>query len=206
MEKIYEEYFDKATKRGSKPGLENIDRLTEYFGHPENSVKYIHIAGTNGKGSVSAYLTSILSMAGLKVGRFNSPEVFDKYEMLGINKENIDKSEYEELMCRVIDACMELEKEDIYITSFEIKTAMAFLYFFEKNVDYGIIETGMGGRLDSTNIIKNPKICILTSIDYDHMQFLGDTLEKIAKEKAGIITGDSVVFAGKNKEEVIKSY
>ncbi len=164
-----------------KEGLSNTHLLDEHFGHPHRSYKTIHVAGTNGKGSTCHTLAATLQHAGLRVGLYTSPHLVDFRERIRINGQMIPEQ-------RVIDF-VEQERsffEPLHPSFFELSTALALLYFKEQQVDVAIIEVGLGGRLDCTNII-HPELSVITNISYDHTQFLGDTLEKIAGEKAGII-------------------
>jgi dihydrofolate synthase / folylpolyglutamate synthase len=178
-----------------KEGLENTNILDEHFGHPHRSYKIIHIAGTNGKGSCSHSIASILQEAGYKVGLYTSPHLTDFRERIRVNGEKIS----EQYVMDFID----YEKgffEPLHPTFFELTTALAFKYFADKNVDVAVIEVGLGGRLDCTNIIL-PDLSIITNISLDHTQFLGDTLAKIASEKAGIIKRGTPVVIGETVAE-----
>ncbi len=173
-----------------KEGLANTLALDEHFGHPHRAYKTIHVAGTNGKGSVSHTLAAILQSAGYKVGLYTSPHLVDFRERIRVNGEMIPEQ-------RVIDF-VEQERtffEPLYPSFFELTTALAFKYFEEQKVDVAVIEVGLGGRLDCTNII-TPLLSIITNISFDHTQFLGDTLPKIAAEKAGIIKKGVPVVIG----------
>ena len=173
-----------------KEGLSNTLALDEHFGHPHRRFRSIHVAGTNGKGSVSSTMAAILQSAGLKVGLYTSPHLVDFRERIRVNGEMIPEQ-------RVIDF-VEQERaffEPLSPSFFELTTALAFLYFAEQNVDVAVIEVGLGGRLDCTNIIQ-PDLSIITNISFDHQQFLGDTLPQIATEKAGIIKEGVPVVIG----------
>lgn len=175
-------------KKGSILGLTSIQNLMQELSHVEEQLQIIHIAGTNGKGSVGAFLESVLMEAGYKVGRYTSPAVFDPLEVWRINQKNIEKERYAELFSKVKEACDRMvEKGMPHPTIFEVETAMAFCYFKEECCDYVLLEVGMGGREDATNLISHPVCSVLTSISMDHMQFLGDTIGQIAWAKAGII-------------------
>lgn len=187
-------YISDTYKFGSKLGLENIKKLTELLGNPQDKYKIIHIAGTNGKGSTSNMIHDVLMSSGYRVGLFISPYLEEFTERIQINKEHIDK-----LSLGRITALVK-EKVDIMIeegynhpTEFEIVTAIGFKYFEEQNIDFLVLEVGLGGRFDATNAVNNSLISVITSISYDHTEYLGDTLEKIAYEKAGIIKGNSDV-------------
>lgn len=178
-----------------KEGLQNTLALDEHFGHPHTKYKTIHIAGTNGKGSCSHSLASILQEAGYKVGLYTSPHLVDFRERIRVNGKCINKE-------RVIKFVAEEKDffEPLHPSFFELTTALAFKYFEEQKVDIAIIEVGLGGRLDCTNII-SPILSIITNISFDHTQFLGDTLAKIAAEKAGIIKKGVHVIIGEANEE-----
>ena len=203
-------------------GLDNIRALCEKLGNPQDELKFIHIAGTNGKGSVGAYVSSILKTAGYKVGVYSSPAVFNEYEIIRVNGRNISKKDYERLMKQIDAICGESEADrtdtscgertadkadascgesevdqvaascgngcvGIDCSEFEKQTALAFMYFLEKKCDLVVLECGMGGETDATNIVKNTYVSIFTSIGFDHMQYLGNSLKEIASVKAGII-------------------
>lgn len=187
--------FQNLGKDAYKEGLENTFLLDEHFGHPHKKFQTIHIAGTNGKGSCSHTIASILQEAGYKVGLFTSPHLIDFRERIRVNGQMIS----EEYVMDFIDNEKQFF-EPLYPTFFELTTAMAFKYFAEQNVDIAVIEVGLGGKLDCTNII-SPLLSIITNISYDHVNLLGDTLSKIASEKAGIIKhGTPVVIGEKNIE------
>lgn len=183
-------------QKAYKPGLQNITKLCEFFGNPQDKIKTVHIGGTNGKGSTSNMLASVLQDAGYKVGLYNSPHLVDFTERIKINGINADKE-------FVYDFIQKLKNlpNDILPSFFEFTTIMAFEYFYQKKVDFAIIEVGLGGRLDSTNIIK-PLVSAITNVALDHMNILGDTVEKIAVEKAGIIKENTPVINGDENESV----
>ena len=178
------EYIHSLGKFGKKSGLDNITALCNALGNPEKKIRAIHIAGTNGKGSVSCMISNILRTK-YKVGLYTSPyiEVFN--ERIQINGENISPEKLVEYTNRVKSACDSIP--GFTPIEFEFITAMGFLYFADEKCDVVVLETGLGGRLDSTNIIKNPLCCAICAIGMDHVAILGDTIEKIASEKAGII-------------------
>lgn len=178
-----------------KEGLQNTLALDKHFNHPHANFKTIHIAGTNGKGSCSHSLASILQEAGYKVGLYTSPHLVDFRERIRVNGQCISKE-------RVVKFVKDERKffEPLHPSFFELTTALAFKYFDEQKVDIAIIEVGLGGRLDCTNII-SPILSIITNISFDHTQFLGDTLAKIAAEKAGIIKKGVPVIIGETNEE-----
>lgn len=187
--------FQHVGKDAYKEGLENTHTLDTYFGHPHRSFRTIHVAGTNGKGSCSHTLAAILQRAGYRTGLYTSPHLVDFRERIRVNGEPVPES-------YVVDF---VEKhrhffEPLHPSFFELTTAMAFRYFADSQVDVAVIEVGLGGRLDCTNIIR-PDLCVITNISFDHIQFLGDTLKKIAAEKAGIIKSDIPVVVGETTVE-----
>lgn len=180
-------YIKKAEGAGIVPGLSNIKELLARIDDPQDSVNVIHIAGTNGKGSIFAFLEYILREAGYRVGRYISPTIFTYLERFQINSEYMTEEEFAEIMETVGAAAEGMEADGLsYPTAFELETAMAFLYFKKKKVDFLLLETGMGGRLDATNVVKKPLCTVLASISMDHMKFLGDNLSSILREKMGI--------------------
>lgn len=199
-------YLYGLQKFGIKLGLDNTTRLLSILGEPHNEFRTIHVAGTNGKGSTSAMIASMLQAHGYRVGLFTSPHLVSFTERIRINKREIKESEVINLTSE-IKALIEMLGTDISPTFFEFVTVMAFLYFSRKNVDWAVIETGMGGRLDSTNVI-TPAATVITKIGLDHREFLGSTLRAIAIEKAGIIKeGIPVITSSQEKDalEVIVS-
>lgn len=201
----YISLIEELKKRGSVPGLDAIEGLLEELGHPEDNLKIVHIAGTNGKGSIFAYLSSILIAAGFKVGRYISPTISCYEERFQINGKYITKDKLARLYNIVEEAMKgEEEKTGLKPTLFEVETAISFLYFKEEKVDYALIEVGMGGRMDATNVIRHPELTVISSISYDHQAFLGDTLEEIAWQKAGIIKESCPVVLSENSDEVCK--
>ena len=201
----YISLIEELKKRGSVPGLDAIEGLLEELGHPENNLKIVHIAGTNGKGSIFAYLSSILIAAGFKVGRYISPTISCYEERFQINWEYITKDKLARLY-NIVEEAMKREEEKTGLkpTLFEVETAISFLYFKEEKVDYALIEVGMGGRMDATNVIRHPELTVISSISYDQQAFLGDTLEEIAWQKAGIIKESCPVVLSENSDEVCK--
>lgn len=187
--------FHRIGPAALKPGLGNIIALCNRINNPQNSFKTIHIAGTNGKGSTSHYLAAILQSAGYKTGLYTSPHVKDFRERIRVNGRMVSKN----YVVKFVEERLPVFK-GIDASFFELTVAMAFEYFAIKKVDIAIIETGLGGRLDSTNII-SPELCIITNIGYDHMDLLGDTLPKIAAEKAGIIKPKIPVVIGERNKE-----
>ena len=192
--------FQRQGKTAFKKDLTNIKLLCNNLENPQNKFKSVHIAGTNGKGSVSHTLASVLQTAGYKVGLYTSPHLKDFKERIRINGKMISEND-------VVNFVKENKSifEEIKPSFFEMTVAMAFKYFAENKVDIAIIETGLGGRLDSTNII-TPILSVITNISFDHTQFLGNTIKKIALEKAGIIKGNIPVVIGETHEESSKVF
>ena len=180
-----------------KLGLERVENVLKILDNPQNKIKIIHIAGTNGKGSVASTLAKIIECSGSKVGLYTSPHLISYTERIKINSTDISENDF----CRYIDfVCKIADKNNIDLTEFEILTVCAFKYFSDNKVDYAIIETGMGGRFDATNTVAKPLLEIITSISLDHMDRLGDTVEKIAFEKAGIIKENTTVITSENNK------
>jgi dihydrofolate synthase/folylpolyglutamate synthase len=197
-------YITNTGKFGINPGLSRTERILDLLNNPHKKLKCIHIAGTNGKGSTTAMLSKILIEAGYKVGMYVSPYLEEFEERIQIDGENISKDMLSKIVTKVSEVveCVIAEGYD-HPTEFEIITCAMFLYFYESNVDYAVIEVGLGGRLDSTNVI-TPILSIITSISYDHMHILGDTLAKIAYEKAGIIKDGIPLVLYPQKEESLE--
>lgn len=188
--------FQQKGKSAYKEGLETTYALDELFKHPHTAYRTIHVAGTNGKGSVSSLLAATLTAAGFKVGLYTSPHLVDFRERIRINGEMIPME--------TVSDFVEQHKgliEELAPSFFEVTTAMAFQYFEQQGVDWAVIEVGLGGRLDCTNIIM-PELSVITNISLDHTDLLGDTLEKIAAEKAGIIKVATPVVVGETQEEI----
>lgn len=199
------EYINDKDKFGSRLGLDSIGKLLSLLGNPQKGLKYIHIGGTNGKGSTASYIAHILKAGGYRAGLFTSPYIERFNERIQINGEDIP----DEILGRMTGLIK--EKADIMVqegyehpTTFEIITAISFMYFQEEKVDYVILEVGLGGRFDSTNIIEKPLVSVITTISYDHIDVLGDTLGKIAYEKAGIIKENTMVVSYPQEEEALK--
>ncbi|MBO4292311.1 MAG: bifunctional folylpolyglutamate synthase/dihydrofolate synthase [Lachnospiraceae bacterium] len=203
-EKEVMEYIESLAGCGIRPGLDSIRELCRRLGDPQKSTKWIHIAGTNGKGSVLAYLSTILSCAGYRVGRYLSPTIREYRERFQINGKMIPKKTLGDLMEQVRTACDGMVADGLaQPTPFEVETALAFLYFREKQCDFGVLEVGMGGREDATNVIEGTLIEVITSIGMDHMNFLGKTLPEIAAQKGGIIKPESAVVCMEQSAEVM---
>ncbi|WP_312815745.1 folylpolyglutamate synthase/dihydrofolate synthase family protein [Sedimentibacter sp.] len=200
------EFIHSTYKFGSKLGLSNITKLTELLGNPQDSYKIIHIAGTNGKGSTSNMIHDVLMAAGYKTGLFISPYLEEFTERIQINKVQIDR----EALARITSLVKEkieimIEEGYNHPTEFEVVTAIGFKYFQEQNIDFLVLEVGLGGRFDATNVVSNTLVSVITSISYDHMEYLGDTLEKIAFEKAGIIKENSNVVIYPQDDNVVNT-
>ena len=184
-----------------KLGLERIKSILELLGNPQEKIKVIHVAGTNGKGSVCAVLANILKESGYKTALYTSPHLVEYTERIKINNTEISRPDFAKY---VNDICQISDAANIDLTEFEILTACAYKYFADNNVDFAIMETGMGGRYDATNVCENPVCEIITSISLDHTDRLGDTIEKIAYEKAGIIKNTVIVSVDNNGINTIK--
>ena len=201
-------YLDEMSKYGSVLGLDTIRGLLRELGDPQDDLKFIHIAGTNGKGSVLAYTSMILSEAGYRIGRYVSPTVVSYLERIQVDAEWIREEAFARLTDKVRDAIARLEEAGEPLpTVFETETAIAFLYFREMNCDLVVLEAGLGGALDATNIVKNTVCAAFASISPDHLGVIGDTLEEIAENKAGIIKpGCAVVSAAQrgNVSRILK--
>jgi dihydrofolate synthase/folylpolyglutamate synthase len=185
--------YHRIGKAAYKNNLDNITALDEYFGHPHTRYRTIHVAGTNGKGSVSHMISSVLQEAGYKTGLYTSPHIRDFRERIRVNGAMIPKKEVTGFVKKHSGII-----ESVKPSFFEMTVALAFDYFAREAVDFAVIEVGLGGRLDSTNII-NPVISVITNIGHDHMDLLGDTFEKIANEKAGIIKKNSITVIGETQ-------
>lgn len=193
------DYIQKISTFGSKSGLERIEQLLNYLDNPHYNLKFIHVAGTNGKGSTCAMLESILVDAGYKVGLYTSPHLIKYNERIKINNIDIDDETFTNIAEIVIDKCLNCIEHP---TLFEIITAIALCYFNQQKVDYIILEVGLGGRYDATNIISSPILSIITSISLDHCEILGNTIEQISTEKGGIIKENSKTILAFNSYRV----
>lgn len=200
-----EDFIKSTMKFGSKLGLDNMKMLIELLDNPHNKLKVIHVAGTNGKGSTCAFINGILKEAGYKVGLYTSPSIEGFTGRIKINNENISEYKFADLANKVKNKIeIMVAKGMSHPTEFEIVTAMALLYFYEQAVDFVVLEVGLGGRLDATNIVDNPLLSIITPIGYDHTEYLGDTLGKIAFEKAGIIKENNLVLSSRQEKEAME--
>lgn len=199
------EYWEETKAYGIVPGLESVRELCRRLGNPQDKLCFVHIAGTNGKGSVLSYLSNIVRCAGYRVGSYHSPAISNHREEIQVGKCPITKAAFAQGMERIKECCEEMTAEGLpHPTTFEIETALAFWHFQEKKCDVVILETGMGGLMDATNIIATTKVAVLTSIGRDHMQFLGDTIEEIAEQKAGIIKEGCAVVSMKQSLSVMQ--
>ena len=197
-------FVEETTKYGSILGLETIKTLLDELGNPQDKVKIVHVAGTNGKGSVFTFVQNVLLKTGYHVGRYASPAVFEYREIIQFDGKNITEEEFAKYMANVKSACDRMVSQGKHHpTSFEVETALAYLYFSNKPCDIVLIETGMGGETDATNVEKEALCSVITSISLDHMQFLGNTVEDIAKVKAGIIKENSDVVVSNQGESII---
>ena len=175
------ETLSELNKRGIHPGLEGIRKLTKALGSPERGLKVIHVVGTNGKGSTALFISEIIKAAGYKCGLYSSPAVFDDREIIKVNGRIISKADY----CALVE---EVCGANVFgCTRFEVETAMALKYFRDKECDFAVVEAGMGGLTDATNIVTDTVAAVIAPIGMDHTDYLGDTIEKIATQKAGII-------------------
>lgn len=208
----YKEAIEKIhslNKFGSRPGLDRVKRLLSDMGNPQDAVKYAHVAGTNGKGSVCALISSVLKSAGYKTGLFISPFITDFCERIQINSAPIPHEKLSELTAYVFTFVDKLNKEGVIITEFEFVTALCFEYFKREKVDLAVLETGLGGLLDCTNVIKENLCSVITSISLDHTDILGETIEEIAAQKCGIIKDNCPVVSSEQTESaarVIKNH
>ena len=199
------EYLDQVSKGGSVLGLYNMRELLKRLGNPQDSLKFVHISGTNGKGSVLAYLSTVFKEAGYRTGRYISPTLFSYREKIQVNEKFIGREDLSRLTEKIKAAAEEMQNCAAGDpTIFEIETALAFLYFVEQKCDIVILETGLGGALDATNVITTPVMEVIASISMDHMEFLGDTLGKIAYQKAGIIKPDTSVVSAMQQPEAME--
>lgn len=196
------DFMDELKKSGIVPGLGSIKELCRRLGNPQDAFPCIHIAGTNGKGSVLAYLSTVYKTAGYRVGAFSSPAVFKSRETIRVDGKNMTKKAYTEGLEKIKEAVEAIKADGLPApTAFEAEVALAFLYFADKKCDIVILEAGMGGREDATNLITRTLAAVLMPIGMDHMQFLGGTLDKIAYQKAGIIKKGCVAVSAAQQEE-----
>ncbi len=200
------EYVEELKRYGMVMGLETMRELCARLGNPQDHLKYVHIAGTNGKGSVLAYVSTILHTAGYRVGRYISPAVTDYRERFQVDGRMITQSALCSHLERVKNAAEAMAAEGLaHPTAFEVETAVAFLWFLDRQCDIVVLETGMGGALDATNVIADTLVAVFASISMDHMAVLGDSPEKIAAVKAGIIKNKCYVVSAKQSPEVMRT-
>ena len=198
-------FFEDAARYGIVPGLASVRRLCARLGNPQERLRIVHVAGTNGKGSVTAYLTSILKTEGYPVGTFNSPALSDYRERILYRGRMLSQKDFTRLAGLVETACGEIVSEGHpHPTQFEMDVALGFLYFREKGCDPVILECGMGGEEDATNLIERPLLSVLTSVSMDHQKFLGRSLAQIAEKKAGIIKEGRPVYTCAQKDEALR--
>ncbi len=197
-------YIDELGNGGIMPGLDRIKSLLAHLGHPEEKAHVIHVAGTNGKGSVCAFIATALEEAGYRTGRYISPGIFDYCDRIQVNREWIGESDVAWIMTKIKRAIEEITAEGGDLPSaFEAETVMAFLYFMEQKCDFVVLECGMGGLEDATNVIEKPLLSVITSIGMDHMQYLGPDIASITRHKGGIIkTGRPVIIGAGDPEAV----
>lgn len=201
----YEEaraFIEETGSCGYRLGLDCIREMLHRLGNPQDSLRFIHIAGTNGKGSVLAYISTVLTEAGYRVGRYSSPAIFCYEERFQVDEKNISREDLARITARIKKVGQEMVKYGLlHPTCFEVETVLAFLYFWEQQCDLVVLETGMGGLTDATNVVETTLVSVLTSISMDHMGFLGDTLGEIAAMKAGIIKPKTAVVSACQEPE-----
>ncbi len=198
--------FMEGRQAGIHIGLDRIEALLEELSHPERELKVIHIAGTNGKGSILSYISTVLTHAGYRVGRYISPTLYSYEERFQINGREITKERYTELTEKIAAAVDRMEQKGIPCPSpFELETVLCFLYFSEEHCDYTVLECGMGGEGDATNVIPSPEIAVLASISLEHQEYLGSTLGEIAWTKSGIVKPGCICVTGRQEEEALAS-
>ena len=203
----YEEtvkYIEEKQSLGSVFGLETMKELLRRLGNPQKSLSVVHIAGTNGKGSVLAMISTVLKEGGYCTGRYFSPSVFRKLETIQVGNQPISKKNFAKHMTEIRTKAEEMVLEGFsHPTVFEMETGAAFCYFAEKSCDIVLLETGLGGKMDATNVIESPMLTVFTSISMDHMNILGEDLEQISKEKAGILKKGCLAVTTRQREEVM---
>jgi len=192
------EALTQLNKRGIHPGLEGIKKLLAALGNPESGLKVVHVVGTNGKGSTALFISEMLKASGKRCGLYSSPAVFDNREIIKINGRAISKADYARLVATVCEA------NTFGCTRFEVETAMAFAYFKERGCDIAVIEAGMGGLMDATNVVTDTVAAVITPIGMDHRDYLGETVAEIAKQKAGVIKPGCVVVTAPQVPEAME--
>ncbi|MDD5163286.1 MAG: Mur ligase family protein, partial [Candidatus ainarchaeum sp.] len=202
MNQEAEKFLLELSEKGILLGLERINSFLDFLGNPQNNFKSIHVAGTNGKGSTCAMIERILREAGFKTGIYTKPHLVSLNERFRINSIKIPEKELEE---RILNLKKIISEKNFQLSYFEFLIALAFQYFSDKKVDFAVIETGMGGRLDATNVLQ-PLVSIITNIALEHMQYLGNSLEKIAFEKAGIIKENGILLTTEKNNKILKIF
>jgi dihydrofolate synthase/folylpolyglutamate synthase len=198
-------FLEETKHYGIVPGLSSIERLCAKLGNPQDRLKIVHVAGTNGKGAVGKMIAAVMTKAGYRSGHFATPDVFCYEEIFQINGTMITKEELADIFTDVREACLAITKEGYpHPTKFEVETGAAFLWFDRKKADLAVVEVGMGGIEDATNLIKKPAVSVLAAIGMDHMQYLGGSLSEIAEKKAGIIKEGCPVVTQHQDEEVLE--
>ncbi|MDO5040595.1 MAG: folylpolyglutamate synthase/dihydrofolate synthase family protein [Peptoniphilus sp.] len=201
------DYINWMLDRGDPQGgysLDNVKALLNLLGNPQDKIKILHVAGTNGKGSLLNYLSTTLTNSNIKCGEFISPYVDGICEAVKINNEYISLEDFTAYLERIYELVLQLDSKGMYVTTFEIFSAMSYLYFYEQRVDIALIEVGMGGRTDGTNTMKSPLATVITPISFDHVAILGNTLEEIAYQKGGIIKENSPLFLYPQRPEALE--
>lgn len=199
------DYIESLNTLGIVPGLQSIRELCRRLGNPQDKLRFVHVAGTNGKGSTLAFISTILRCTGYAVGRYTSPAVFEYRERFQVKGRMITQKDFGLFLDRVKEACEDMVRDGLaHPTPFEVETALAFLYFMEKQCDIVVMETGMGGLMDATNLVTTTEVAVLASISMDHMKFLGNTLGDIARQKAGIIKSGCRVVSMKQSPEAME--
>jgi len=199
-----EKYLNRLQRFGVRLGLRNVASFLNLLGNPQRKLSAIHIGGTNGKGSTAAFIASILRKAGYRVGLYTSPHIHDVRERIQINGNLISKDRFDNLI-RQLRGFLESRRSAPPVTYFEFLTALSFQYFLEENIDIAVIEVGMGGRLDATNLI-HPLVSVISTVSMDHEEYLGNTLVKIAREKAGIIQHGGILVTGVWQRDLQKMF
>lgn len=199
------DYIESIQSYGIVPGLESITELCGLLGNPQDRLKFVHIAGTNGKGSTLAYISTVLTCAGYRVGRYVSPAIFEYRERIQVNGRNITQKAFCEGVEIIRNACYEMVAKGLpHPTPFEVETALGFWYFDKTGCDVVVLETGMGGLYDATNLIRTTEVAVLASVSMDHMAFLGKTLAEIAEHKAGIMKAGCDAVSMEQEPEVME--
>lgn len=197
------QYIESTARFGAKLSLEKMQRLCALLGNPQDNPHVVHVAGTNGKGSTTAMIAEVLQAAGYKAGRYTSPYIEDVRDGMRINSVPISGAALADTTAQVREKALEMDQDGNHPTQFEIETAIAFLWFAQSGCDFVVLETGLGGRLDATNVVRQPLVTVITSISMDHMAYLGNTLERIAAEKCGILKPNGVTVSYPLQQEPV---